>query len=352
MEREIEGQQPPPRHRQAPDPHPTARGNAPDEPTAPTEAPSSPTARHLLLWRSTIARFATRHPLTRRKLAVAAVIVGVLAFLFGIRSPSPPSVPQQTAPDTHQFSVTDRPTLVFDHFIGNVNVSPGPDGQVSIKEKKNGETDSIVIHYAQHGNTITVTADIPGGLMVDTWVDFDVTVPAHAGLTTNLATGTLEATNLSGRIALSNSNGAIWATNLAGSIGLKTQSGSINLANVSGQVAVATQNGTITTTATHLQGRSSIQAESGTINFHGTLSRTGSYLFQNTNGAVGLTLPPSSAFVLAARTASGSINSDFRGVTIFHENGYSAARGAVGAAAHAQLTIQTAGGSIDLHQGG
>ncbi len=165
MEREIEGQQPPPRHRQAPDPHPTARGNAPDEPTAPTEAPSSPTARHLLLWRSTIARFATRHPLTRRKLAVAAVIVGVLAFLFGIHSPSPPSVPPQTSPDTHQFSVTDRPTLVFDHFIGNVNVSPGPGGQVSIKEKKNGETDSIAIHYAQHGNTIMVTADIPGGLM-------------------------------------------------------------------------------------------------------------------------------------------------------------------------------------------
>jgi hypothetical protein len=352
MEREIEGQQPPHLHQQAPDPDPTSRGKASDKPAMPAEKPSPLTVRQLPLWRSKISQLATRYPLTRRKLVVAAVIVGVLALFFGLRSPSPPSVPTQTAPDTRQFSITNRPTLVFEHFIGNVNIMPGPSGQVSIKEKKNGETDSIAIHYTQHGDTITVTVDIPGGLMVDTWVDFDVTVPGHAGLTTTMATGTLEATDLSGRIALSNTNGAIWATNLAGSIGLKTQSGAITLTNVSGQVAVATQNGTITTTATHLQGRSSIQAESGTINFHGTLSRTGSYLFQNSNGAVGLTLPPGSAFVLAAHTASGSINSDFRGVTIYHENGHSEARGAAGAAAHAQLTIQTAGGSIDLHQGG
>jgi hypothetical protein len=304
------------------------------------------------LWLSRVSQLATRHPLTGRKVAAVAVIVGVLAFLFGLRSPSPPSGALQTAPDTRQFSLSNRPTLIFDHLIGNVNVTPGPSGQVSIKEKKNGETDSIVIHYAQHGDTITVTVDIPGGLMTDTWADFDVTVPEHAGLTAAVATGTLEATHLSGEITLSNTNGAIWATNLAGSIGLKTQSGSINLTNVNGQVVAATQNGTITATATHLQGRSSIQAESGTIDFHGTLSRTGSYLFHNSNGAVGLTLPPSSAFVVAARTSSGSINSDFRGVAVSHENGYSEARGTVGAAAHAHLTIQTAGGSIDLHQGG
>lgn len=347
----MKSQPPPPPHQPDPDPEPAGRGDSPDALTAPSEQPPSTPAWQPPAWLSRSSQLASRRPPMGRMLVVGAVVVGVFAFIFGLRSPSP-SVPPQTAPDTRQFSVTNRPTLVFNHFIGNVNITPGPSGQVSIKEKKNGETDSITINYAQHGDTITITVDIAGGLMVDTWVDFDVQVPGRAGLNTTVATGTLEATGLSGQITLNNTNGAMWATNLTGSIDLKTQSGSINLTNVSGQVTAATQNGTVTTTATHLQGHSSILAQSGTINFHGTLSRTGSYLFQNSNGAVGLTLPSSSVFVLAARTSSGSINSDFRGVTVAHVNGHSEARGAVGAAAHAQLTIQTAGGSIDLHQGG
>lgn len=354
-------QQPPSVHRQASNSDPSARGNAADKssdkpngkPGTSSEPPAPAPARHLPAWLATIAQLATRQPPTRRALALGAVVAVVaLVAIVAFRPPAAPRAPVQTASDTRQFFISNRPTLVFDHFIGNVNITRGPDGQVSIKEKKSGETDEIAIHYAQHGDTITVTADIPGGLMMDTWVDFDVTVPGHAGFTTRMATGTLEATDLSGQIALSNTNGAIWATRLTGSIVLKTQSGSINLTNVSGQVAVATQNGTITTTATHLQGRSSIQAESGTINFHGTLDRTGSYLFQNSNGAVGLTLPSSSAFVLSARTSSGSINTDFPGVTVAHANGLNQAGGAVGRAARARLTIQTAGGSIDLHQGG
>lgn len=330
-----------------PAPAPSARGSSPDEATAPLEVPQAAGSR----WPtrlSAIWQHATHRLPVWRMLVACAVVVCVLAFIVGMRSLFP-TAPVQTAPDTKQFSVASRPTLAFEHFIGNVNIMPGPSGQVTIKQKENGETDAIQIHYVQRGDTIMVTVDIPGGLMEDTWVDFDVQVPAHAGVTTTMATGTLEVTDLSGRIVLTNTNGAIWATNLTGSTGLKTQSGSINLTNVTGQVAIFTENGTITTTATHLQGHSSIQAESGTINFHGTLSNSGSYVFRNGNGSVGLTLPSNSAFVLNARSASGSINSDFRGIAIAHENGFSQARGTVGAGAH--LTIQTAGGSIDLHQG-
>jgi hypothetical protein len=275
----------------------------------------------------------------------------LLAFVFGLRSPAP-GVPAPASSDTHLFSVAGKPTLIFQHFIGNVNIAPGPDGQVSIKEMKNGETDEILIHYAQQDDTVTATVDIPGGLMEDTWVDFNITVPAHTGLTATVPTGTLEASGLSGPITLSNTNGAIWATNLTGSIGLRTQSGSINLSGVSGRVTVVTQNGTVTTSATRLEDQSSIQAESGTINFHGMLGRTGTYRFQNTNGAVGITLPSSSAFTLIARTRGGSINSEFHGVTVTQVNGHDEARGAVGSSARAQLIVQTSGGSVDLHRGG
>ena len=112
-----------------------------------------------------------------------------------------------------------------------------------------------------------------------------VAVPAHAGLRASVPIGTITATGLAGSITLSGTNGSIWATDLTGTISLTTQSGSINLTRVRGQVSVATQNGTVTTTATQLEGHSSVRAESGTINFHGTLSPQGRYLFQRGDGA-------------------------------------------------------------------
>src|SRR5258705_2610 len=304
-------------------------------------------ARAVSSWLAAVARLVKRVPPGWRVLALGAFVVAGLSFISGIQSSSPGA--SQIASDTKQFSISNQPTLVFAHFVGHVTIMPGSDGQVSIKEKRSGETDSIVTAYAQHGDTITVTSDIPGGRMEDTWGDFDVSVPRHAGFKTTVATGTLEARNLGGHIALTNTNGAIWATNLTGSLNVKTQSGAITFTNVTGEVAASTQNGTITSTGTLLQGHSTIQAESGTINFHGSLGRAGRHMFSNTNGAVGLTLPANSAFTVAARTNSGSINADFPGVRVSHQEGRSVALGVVGAAPTAQLTIQTSGGPIDLH---
>src|SRR5262249_51282564 len=274
-------------------------------------------------------------PARRRLIAIAAVVGVVILIIWG-RSLLV-STPQQIAPDTRLFSVTSRPTLVFAHFIGNVHIMPGPDNQVRIKEKANGQTDAIQIRYTQQGDAILVTVDIPSGLLVDTWVDFDVNVPASAGLTARMATGTLEATDLRGGVALSDTNGSIWATQVSGPISVKTQSGSINLKQVTGQVTAVTQNGTITTTATQLSDHSMMQAANGTINFHGTLSHNGRCQFLNSDGAVGLVLPSNSDFVLKAHTTTGSIHTDFPGVTLYQGDSGSEARGRVGSAPQAQL---------------
>jgi hypothetical protein len=348
MDHETEDQQRPPLHQRPAPSGPPARDGPLSTPNAPVQ--ESPPTHIRMALSSIMSRLASRRLLTRRRLVATGIIVGVLAFMFGLGSPFS-SRPAQTTPDTHTFPVSGRPTLIFKHLVANVNITPGPNGQVTITEMKNGETDEIQIHYAQQGDAITVTVDIPSGLMQDTWVDFNVKVPPRAGLTTTVATGTLETTDLGGPIVLNDTNGAIWATNLTGSVGLRTQSGSINLTNVHGQVAVVTQNGTITTAATRLEGGSSIQAGSGTINFHGSLSRTGTYQFQNSNGAVGITLPSSSAFLLIAHAGGGSITSDFHGVTVTQESGHTEARGTVGATSRARLIVQTSGGSIDLHQG-
>ncbi len=289
-----------------------------------------------------------RIPPKRRRWILVGVILGILVLFFATRQTP---APQRPEPGTTIFHIDSHPALIFAHSNGRVHLSAGPDGQVSIKENRSGITDAIHTHYAQRGNSIAVTVNIDDGLPLDTWVDFDVRVPRQTGANITVAAGTLEAAGLTGDLALSDTNGAIWATNLSGSIALRTQSGSINTTHVSGQLSAITQNGTITTEDTHLSGQSRVQAESGTINFHGSLDRAGSNAFMGGNGAIGIPLPRSSSFHVDARTVSGSINSDFPGVKAIQEHGGSGASGNIGTAPRARLTIQTAGGSIDLHQG-
>ncbi len=129
---------------------------------------------------------------------------------------------------------------------------------------------------------------------------------------------------------------------------LKTQSGSINAKHVSGQMMMSTQNGTITTSDVHLRGHSTVQAESGTINFHGSLDPNGSDLFTNGNGAVGLTLARGAAFRVDARSTSGAINTNYPGIVARHTRS-NEARGTVGKPPLAALTIQTSSGPISIY---
>ncbi len=312
-------------------------------------------------WQSRLAQAWRRIPETWRKRwhwgVIAVLLVCLALVLLGKRS-EPAPVARRIAPDTMSFPVASQPDLIFAHSIGNVHITRGADGQVLIKEMKNGFTDAIQIHYQQQGDKITTTADIQSGLMQDTWVDFDVSIPNQDGALVTLQNGgTLEADGLSGPMTLSNTNGSIWATNLNGAITLESDSGSLNASHVTGPMMVSTQNGTITTSDVHLQGRSSVQAESGTINFHGSLDAKGSYLFENGNGAVGLTLSRGAAFHVDARTTSGAINLNYPGIVVQHRDSsgagiHSEALGDVGKPPLAELTIQTSSGPITLSGGG
>lgn len=296
----------------------------------------------------------TRFPGTWRNwrwLLVGVLLAGLLAAFLALR-PASPAAPRRLSADTMSFPVDGQPTLIFTHSIGNVHITRGTDNQVLIKENRNGFTDAIQVHYQQNGDSITTRADIQNGLMEDTWVDFDVSVPSQAGVIAILKNGgTLEADGLNGQITLDNTNGSIWATNLTGPVTLKTESGSINLKHVNGPMTLITQNGTITTSDVRAEGRSLVQAESGTINFHGSLDPQGTYLFKNGNGATGLTLLPGTAFHVQAKTTGGSIATDFPAIKVQNNNGSSNAQGKVGKPPFAQLTIQTTSGQINLFQG-
>jgi hypothetical protein len=284
----------------------------------------------------------------RRLVLVGAVLLAAIVLIIATRPPAT-TVPRHPAPGTTVFQVGQRVALRFVHSTGSVHLSAGPDGQVSITENRSGITDAIHTSYRQQGDVITVTVSIDNGLLLATWVDFNVAVPQDMTANVAVAAGTLKAAGLTGNFVLQDTNGSIWAANLGGVIALQTASGSINASHVSGQLSAITNNGTITAISTRLRGQSLMQAQNGTISFHGSLDPGCHAVFRNTNGATGVTLPRGSSVLVDARARSGSINSAFSSVRVASDSGGRVAHGRVGRGASARLSIQTMGGSIDLH---
>jgi hypothetical protein len=248
------------------------------------------------------------------------------------------------------FEVGNRVVLRFVHSTGSVHLGPGPNGQVSIKENRSGMTDAIQTSYRQQGNAITVNVSVESGLPLATWVDFDVAVPQDTIAKVAVAQGTLEAAGLDGNFVLHDTNGSIGVDNVSGAIALQTTSGSISASQDRGQVSAITDNGTITTSGTHLGGHSLLQAQNGTINFHGGLDPGSQTVVRNANGAIAVTLPERSSVLVDARTSHGSINSEFSSVRTDPGADGQVADGRLGSGALARLSMQTIGGSISLNR--
>jgi hypothetical protein len=278
---------------------------------------------------------------------VGAFLLAAIALIIATWPPAS----RHQAPGTKVFQIDHRVVLRFVHSTGSVHMRAGPDGQVSITENRSGITDAIHTSYRQQGDVITVTVSIGNGLPVATWVDFEVAVPRGTSANVAVAAGTLKAAGLTGNFVLRDTNGSISAANVSGAIALQTASGSIDTSQVSGQVSAITDNGTITTMSTRLRGHSLIQAQNGTINFHGSLDPDCHAAFRNTNGAIGITLPSGSSVLVHAGTRFGSINSGFSSVHVVSDSEGRVANGRVGRGAPSRLTIQTMGGSIDLNRG-
>src|SRR5258707_2785312 len=237
----------------------------------------------------------------RRLVFVGALLLAAIALIIATRPAGTP-MPRHPAPGTTVFQIDDRVVLRFVHSTGSVHVSAGPDGQVSITENRNGITDAIHTSYRRQGDVITVTGSIENGLTLATWVDFHVNVPRDTSAKVAVAAGTLEAAGLTGDFVLQDTNGSIWATNVSGAIALQTASGSINTSKVSGQVSAITGNGTITAISTRLRGHSLVQAQSGSINFHGSLDPGRQAVFRKNNGAICVTMPRGTSFPVDAPT--------------------------------------------------
>ncbi len=295
-------------------------------------------------------------------------IVGVviLAIIFGGLALTSLAL-ARTITETKQFTVGDQPTLVLNNNNGDVHLTSGPAGTITVVAHKHtfvGNEDQISVDYnlSSDGKTLTVTSTeasiISFGFFFRLGVDFDVTVPATSTLNVRTSDGSVDASGISGsitlhssdgsvstnggsgQVTLTTSNGSIQASNVSGQITLTTSNGDIQADNASGALNLKTSNGSIKVSGASLNEDSTFVTSNGSITFSGSLAPPNSYSFRTSNGSIDVTLPADSSFQVSSQTSNGSLNSDFNGTT----------NGQYGSAPFAVLTLQTSNGSITIHK--
>jgi hypothetical protein len=197
--------------------------------------------------------------------------------IYGFAKPAPgPNFHFQGKP-LETFQVSGAPTVVINDPAGNVTVHVGDDNFVTLNSPSlfgpsDGGGGQVQTSQSNDGNTINVT--VPDGLGSFGGA-LDVTVPANAN------------------------------------IEIQSRTGTITIEGVNGQVTAQTESGSISVINSELSGASTLQSQSGSINFQGSLDPQGDYQFISDSGSVNLLLPADASFHLDASHGSGAFNNAF-----------------------------------------
>ena len=249
-------------------------------------------------------------------LIILALMGGGVGSVFGIHN---------RATETKSFSVNASAAaparLVIHESTGEIHVhAVNGSNSVTIQATKDaggffGNPNDIQVQYNQSGgNTIDVSTNDGGNIFSSSSVNFDVTVPTNTDLQLQSNTGTIEVHDVTGTMDLESNTGTITALN------------------------------------DNLTGSSTMRTNTGTVNFSGSIS-PGNYQFTTNTGSVDVALPRDSSFHVIAKTDTGSVSTDFPGLSVQHHNVGADLQGDVGTSpSQATVMLTTNTGSVDLHQ--
>jgi len=199
--------------------------------------------------------------------------------------------PNSLTETPRHFAVSATPTVVINNDIGSIHVQSGGAGSaVTIQATKyagpGSNVNDVQVSYTHNSAANTVTVNVDRTTNVTFFsslrVDFEVTVPNNAALE------------------------------------LKTSTGGLDVSGVSGRMSVRSNTGSVDLRDGVLSPGSTLNSNTSSIRFNGSISQTGSYRFMTNTGSINVTLPASSVFHLDATTDTGSITSDFPGVYVQH----------------------------------
>ena len=256
--------------------------------------------------------------------AILLLCGGGTAVLAGIAFNSTPA----TATFDKTLSVSGIPTLVIHGAAGNVHVTPGADGQITIHATKQvhalthsqaqSALDAINITATQSGNQVTIQEDDTdnGRWFFNgfqrTQVDLTVTAPANINLTLTEDAGTLDATGFTGKLTT------------------RIDAGSGTLSNM-----------------TMAKG-SSLYVDAGSLSVDGALQPDATLYLEVNAGSAHVTLPQNTSAHLDATASAGSVNVNGWNIAENHDAADTTATGDSESQPTGAITIRVSAGSASL----
>jgi hypothetical protein len=181
-----------------------------------------------------------------RRDRLIAVVMGCVAFaVIGCGTTLGGGPPEATQTLSRTFAVGQRPTLAIQDTAGNVTVTAGADGQVSVqvikrvRDQSGAEAqrilNSVGVDMTQDGNTITVMTHFPSGGTPTSGssptVDIQITAPQASQLSADLGAGNVTIGRIAGQMNVTATAGNIEAQKaiFAGSSHFAATAGNITL---------------------------------------------------------------------------------------------------------------------------
>ena len=251
--------------------------------------------------------------------------------LVAAAEPGPNVATQGDALFSRTLRVGPSGALDLSNVSGDIEIRGGPGDEIEIAAQKDGDPSLVDIEVSQTADRVRVETRYKKGADGGASVDFTVTVPAGTTVSARSVsgdvglhdvTGEIRAESVSGDVTVANAGNLLLAKSVSGDVTIQsaTSQKEPEISSVSGDVLVSglsargvtvnSVSGDVVLTDTDCE-RASVESMSGAIRYGGNIAPRGRYEFQSHSGNVELQIANEIGFELAAKTFSGSIESDF-----------------------------------------
>jgi DUF4097 and DUF4098 domain-containing protein YvlB len=258
---------------------------------------------------------------------------------------------------TKKYTVSGRPSIHVATDDGNINILPGPAGEIQADVQAEGYSIPGDVHVSesQVGDAVRLDVKVPsmhfhlfGGS--HTSVAITVHVPSGSDLDVSSGDGNVTAQPVSGNIHITTGDGNITVTGLKGNLKLHTGDGHIQGADLDGTLAADTGDGRV-----QVRGRfDSLNLKSGDGSIDADalagskIPEGGGWTLHTGDGRVNLRLPADFTADLSVHTGDGHISLDFP-VTVAGSLSGSSIHGKMNGGG-GPLTVTSGDGSIRIEK--
>lgn len=210
-----------------------------------------------------------------------------------------------------RFTVGPRAVISITNQYGPITVKGGPGNQVIVTAVTH--SDRIEIDHTESGSRVDILSRVLAGTDPDTGrVDYEVSVPADAGVTLRSSTGVLHAEGLHGDVSLEGSQANVEVRDVSDAhVHVRTLNGSVTLTNIrKGHVEVTSVSGDVVLNAVNgplVQ----VNSTSGKIRYEGEFSNSGEYMLTSHSGDIEASAPNDASIDVSARSVRGKVENDF-----------------------------------------